>query len=379
MKTPVNFFLLDFFPVFALLSFSQSFLITISPSLGIVSSTAYLFLVAGLLIFIYESFRDGLKLNSIFLLVFFFATVVYAILTIFLNTEFLLNLNNTYRAMLLSLLLVLLFSGYKISFNHSNLILFVILLSPFFWYLIIYLEQTPANYLRYTNILPVLIIASLLSLRTFLYQKRIILFSIFLLTAIAASWEVIFSPSRTAAIFTIFFIYIYILYLSPRLLITSTLVMILFIVFGSELLSLDYNFPWFERFSKRYADGTIIGNIRLDLLGTYFQEFENFYIHGFGLFSSGDALYSKQYNYPHNFVLELISDLGILGLMLGGVILGYLGMFYYHFFQNIKNINEEYLFVFLVLSYYLAVFLKSSSAYSISPIIFFLLLHAKLR
>lgn len=169
--------------------------------------------------------------------------------------------------------------------------------------------------------------------------------------------------SRFTFLFLIIFIFAYILF--SRV----TLSKILFCSFIAYLLyisldNFDYqSLPVFKRLAIQGVESIT----RNEILTDYFLSMKNSYITGFGFSNTEDMFSNKLNKYPHNFILHLISEFGVVALPS-------IFIFIVIFFKSLwvyRKSEVRTKFIFTVYFFYLLVFLKSFSLYDAYPLFFF--------
>lgn len=296
-----------------------------------------------------------------------FLFLVYAFFTFILhpyNFSYLSVVKLSY----ICVLIIALMLKVRLKLNVVAFMLWVILINCLS---IIYLFMPDVeNYLSYTNILPVTIIGGFL-LSHYIYDKSKFTSTFLFLTSIPPLYLLIISPSRYSVLFTIVFLFFisFILYKKLAVLFFSLL---LFFIDIEYLIS---DLSWVQRVEYFLEHGSAL---RLFLLDTYYSNLSEFLIHGYGLGATGDALYGNPLEYPHNFILEFLSDFGLISLI---VILPIIYFFIFISIKIIVDINKKniLLVIFGILSiYYFILFFKSASAYSIYPMLLFFLFYFSL-
>lgn len=192
----------------------------------------------------------------------------------------------------------------------------------------------------------IIIIAVFYKDLTIKYSSSLIIFFIFLLTLMQLS--TLSKGPLLGLIFTIAF-YIFTIHSKDKFFRNIfTLTIILFVILGTM-----HFFGLSERYFLNPFEDISDGSY-----GTRFRHYINSF-HAFSLspiigIGIGDfALYGEGFIYPHNIFLEIISELGIIGLLIFlGLLLQFtIGLFWY--LNNEKFVKDRYLIVFILLSLFM--------------------------
>lgn len=149
-----------------------------------------------------------------------------------------------------------------------------------------------------------------------------VLKTIYLLCFLVCFSSLFYLQSRAVFLTTIVFIlstYIYYTFHKKNY-IKSVFILFLVVFFVnsfSEIFATFYSESSLHNRLDSFLAGTS-NEPRNDIYSNYFSNLDIFYFSGFGLGGTEIGLYSNsEEKYPHNFILELWSELGILGLLFG--------------------------------------------------------------
>lgn len=171
--------------------------------------------------------------------------------------------------------------------------------------------------------------------------------------------------SRTTFIFELVFICIFAFAFWPKATSILTFLGMLFVGYiGSKASS-----AFFEGFPVvvRLLSEGLESSSRVNTLREYFSGFEDFYITGIGMGRTPELFSDSLVFYPHNVLLEILSEFGLLGLplILFFLVVFTLGLMRYKNSSMMMRVNIT-IFVFLFI-----VFNKSFSFYDAYPLLFY--------
>jgi hypothetical protein len=228
------------------------------------------------------------------------------------------------------------------------------------------------NYLRYTYIIPIVVIYGIVlasRMRRTAISVLVVSFSIYILSLFGGRYPIVFS------LLVVFIYPMYVLKLKYRLLLAF---ICLTLIYDSSyyIPALEYieEMSWYSRIL--YLDEGI-GTGRMSLYTTYFDNFNDFILTGYGAGQTGIELYGNYESYPHNVYLHMVSEYGILGIMLALVSM-YQVIVSILIYLKVKKLCHQYgdtdnIIIldtfFIILLYVLFLFMKSASMYDMYPLI----------
>lgn len=213
-------------------------------------------------------------------------------------------------------------------------------------------------------------------------KKKYIL--IFFLILIFLS-SIILSGNRMPLILTIFSIFIFFYYekkIRKYFFITLTIFILLFSLIYNNNTHIKNNYASFGIYVAQILSYPFSSNVKRSQMPAYFHEFESFYdtwrlntyfgggIKSFRIY----CIYRKNIDiderrtcntHPHNYYLEIITELGIIGLI-SLIILFYktLKNSLKSFFKNEKNSKQKYFFLLFFILFFIEIFpLKNTGSF----------------
>jgi len=323
----------------------------------------------------------NIKLNNDDKVIFivYIALIIYASLTLFET-----GWNNYIYILELIALFFLYIIGRTINIFSYKIIVSIILMIGFIQAIFLiynrgYIYDSGVNYLLLSLTIGLYTCLSLLS---YIFSKKKY-HKIYFLVLFILGWISLFSM-QSRAVFLVVGLYsilmpFIILSVKNKLKLIGfifTVLMIGVFIYQNQIKEIYENTIIHERMYELFYN--FENEPRFITYGLYFNNFEDFFITGYGINGTKLGIYTSTIEkYPHNFILEFISDFGILGFMFS---VFFISRSFFILLVKTKN-NFYSLSIFTIYMYYLINFMKSFSIYD-SYVLFFaigLVFNKKLR